>query len=78
MDNSIDPRRAVQGPIGSRASDPARLCCALTHLSRVLATCVPQTEQRVVYLRGVCDCQAFRDEEIGWRSGDGASCVSEP
>ena len=73
MDNSIDPSHAVHEPIGSRVSDPARLCCALTRLSQVLASCVPQTEQRVVYLRGVCDCQAFRAEEIGWHSGDGAS-----
>ena len=73
MDNSMDPRHAVARPIGSRLSDPTRLCCALTRLSRVLAICVPQTEQRVVYLRGVCDCQAFRVEEIGWHSGGGAS-----
>ena len=73
MDNSTDPSHGVHGPIGSRLSDPARLCCALTRLSRVLATCVPQTEQRVVYLRDVCDCQAFRVEEIGWHSEDGAS-----
>jgi hypothetical protein len=73
MDHSIEPRLTVHEPVGSRASDPARLCCALTRLSRALATSVPQTEQRVVYLRGVCDCQAFRNEEIGWRSGDVAS-----
>jgi hypothetical protein len=27
----------------------------------------------VVYLRGVCECQAFRNEEIVWHSGDVAS-----
>ena len=41
-------------------------------LSQALATCVPRTEMRIDYLRGVCDCRAFRTEEIGWRSGDGA------
>src|SRR4029453_13057017 len=60
MDNSMDPRHAVARPIGSGLSDPTRLCCALTRLSRVLATCVPQTEQRLVFFGGVCDCQAFR------------------
>jgi hypothetical protein len=74
MDSSIDPRLTVHGsPVGSRVSDPARLCCALTRLLRVLAASVPQTEQRVVYLRGVCECQAFRNEEIVWHSGDVAS-----
>ena len=73
MDNSIEPRPTVHGSVDSDVSDPARLCCALTRLSRVLATSVPQTEQRVVYLRGVCDCQAFRNEEIEWHSGDVAS-----
>ena len=73
MDNSTEPGPTVYGSVDSGVSDPARLCCALTHLSRVLATSVPQTEQRVVYLRGVCDCQAFRNEEIEWHSGDVAS-----
>jgi hypothetical protein len=73
MDNSTDPRLAVHRAVGSTGSDPARLCCALTRLSQALATCVPRTEMRIDYLRGVCDCRAFRTEEIGWRSGDGAS-----
>jgi hypothetical protein len=73
MDNSTEPRPPVGGAIGSRPSDPARLCCALTRLSQALATCVPQTEMRIALTRGVCDCRAFRTEEIGWRSGDGAS-----
>ena len=73
MDNSIEPKLTVGGAIGSRPSDPARLCCALTRLSQALATCVPQTEMRIALTRGVCDCRGFRTEEIGWRSGDGAS-----
>jgi hypothetical protein len=73
MDNSTEPKLTVGGAIGSRPSDPARLCCALTRLSRALATCVPRSEMRIDYLRGVCDCRGFRTEEIGWRSGDGAS-----
>ena len=73
MDNSIEPGPTVHGSVGSRVSDPARLCCALTRLSRVLAISVPRTEQRVFYLRGVCDCQAFRNEEVEWHSGDVAS-----
>jgi hypothetical protein len=73
MDNSTDPRLGVHGALGSAGSNPARLCCALTRLSQALAPCVPRTEMRIDYLRGVCDCRAFRTEEIGWRSGDGAS-----
>ena len=73
MDSSTGPKITVRGAIGSRPSDPARLCCALTRLSQALASCVPRTEMRIDYLRGVCDCRAFRIEEIGWRSGDGAS-----
>jgi acyl-coenzyme A thioesterase PaaI-like protein len=73
MDYSTDPRLTVHGAVGSTGSDPARLCCALTQLSQALATYVPRTEMRIDYLRGVCDCRAFRTEEIGWRSGDGAS-----
>ena len=73
MDNSTDPRRGLPGAVSSSETDPARLCCALTRLSQALATCVPRTEMRIDYLRGVCDCRAFRTEEIGWRSGDGAS-----
>jgi hypothetical protein len=73
MDNSTEPKPRVGRDLGSRPSDPARLCCALTRLSQALATCVPQTEMRIALTRGVCDCRAFRTEEIGWRSGDGAS-----
>jgi hypothetical protein len=73
MDSSTGPKPTLGRATGSRPSDPARLCCALTRLSRALATCVPRTEMRIDYLRGVCDCRAFRTEEIGWRSGDGAS-----
>jgi hypothetical protein len=73
MDSSTGPKPVLGGAIDSRPSDPARLCCALTRLSQALATCVPRTEMRIDYLRGVCDCRAFRTEEIGWRSGDGAS-----
>ena len=73
MDSSTGPKPAMRAAIASRPSDPARLCCALTRLSQALASCVPRTEMRIDYLRGVCDCRAFRTEEIGWRSGDGAS-----
>jgi hypothetical protein len=73
MDSSTGPNPTLGGAVGSRPSDPARLCCALTRLSRALASCVPRTEMQIDYLRGVCDCRAFRTEEIGWRSGDGAS-----
>jgi hypothetical protein len=73
MDNSTEPKPRVDRDLGFRPSDPARLCCALTRLSQALATCVPQTEMRIALTRGVCDCRAFRTEEIGWRSGDGAS-----
>jgi hypothetical protein len=72
MNNSTDPRLPVYGG-SARASDPARLCCALTSLSQALATCVPRIEMRLSLMRGVCDCRGFRTEEIGWRSGDGAS-----
>ena len=73
MDNSTEPRPRVGRDLGFRRSDPARLCCALTRLSQALATSVPQIEMRIALTRGVCDCRAFRTEEIGWRSGDGAS-----
>jgi hypothetical protein len=73
MDNSTDPRLTVHGAVGATGSDPARLCCALTRLSQALAPCVPRTEIRMALLRSVCECRAFRTEEIGWRSGDGAS-----
>ncbi len=73
MDNSTDPRFTVYGGVGSRGSDPARLCCALTRLSQALAVSVPRIELRIALKRGVCDCHGFRTEEIGWRSGDGAS-----
>jgi hypothetical protein len=73
MDNSTDPRHPAYGGSGYRDPDPARLCCALTRLSRALATCVPQTEMRVALTRGVCDCRGFRTEEIAWHSGDEAS-----
>jgi hypothetical protein len=73
MDKSTEPRFPVHGGIGSRGADPARLCCALTRLSQALAMCVPRIELCVALKRGVCDCRDFRTEEIGWRSGDGAS-----
>jgi hypothetical protein len=73
MDNSTDQQFTVHGRVGSGGSDPAKLCCALTHLSQALATCVPQTEMRLALTRGFCDSRGFRTEEIGWRSGDGAS-----
>ena len=73
MENPTDPRFTVHGGAGSRDSDPARLCCALTRLSQALAMCVPRIELCIELKRGVCDCHGFRHEEIGWRSGDGAS-----
>jgi hypothetical protein len=73
MDNSTDPEFTACGGAGYRGSDPARLCCALTRLSRALATCVPRTEMRIALTRPFCDCRGFRTEEIGWRSGDGGS-----
>ena len=73
MENPADPRFTAYGGVGSRGSDPARLCCALTRLSQALAVCVPQIELRMAFSRGVCDGHGFRTEEIGWRSGDGAS-----
>ena len=73
MDSSTGPKTPAHSALPARPSDPARLCCALTRLSQALASCVPRTEMRIDYLRGVCDCRAFRTEEIGWRSGDGAS-----
>jgi hypothetical protein len=73
MDNSTDPEFTVCGGAGHRGSDPTRLCCALTRLSRALATCVPRTEMRIALTRAFCDCRGFRTEEIGWRSGDGGS-----
>jgi hypothetical protein len=73
MSNSTEPGFAVDGGVGSRPSDPARLCCALTRLCQALAMCVPRIELCVALKRGVCDCRGFRTEEIGWRSGDGAS-----
>ena len=73
MDNSTEQRFPVSGGVGPRGTDPARLCCALTRLSQALAMCVPRIELCVALKRGVCDCRGFRTEEIGWRSGDGAS-----
>jgi hypothetical protein len=64
MDNSTDARFTVCGWAGNRSSDPARLCCALTHLSRILASYVPRTETRMDLLRGLCQSRAFRVEEI--------------
>ena len=73
MDNSTEPRFPVSGGVAPRGADPARLCCALTRLSQALAMCVPRIELCIALKRGVCDCRGFRTEEIGWRSGDGAS-----
>jgi hypothetical protein len=73
MDNSTDPRFTVHGGVGSRTSDPARLCCALTRLSQALAPCVPRSEIRMVLSRGVCECHGFQTEGNRWRSGDGGS-----
>jgi hypothetical protein len=73
MDDAVHPRVSTYGVAGSRRSDPVPLCCAMTHLAQALATCVPRTEMRMDLLRGLCECRAFRTEEIGWRSGDGAS-----
>ena len=73
MDNSTDMRSLARGGSGYRGPDPARLCCALTRLSRALATCVPRSEMRIDYLRGVCDCRGFQTQEIVWHSGDEAS-----
>ena len=73
MDDSVHPRLSTHGVVGSHRSDPVPLCCAMTHLAQALATCVPRTEMRMDLLRGLCECRAFRTEEIGWRSGDGAS-----
>lgn len=44
MDNSDNPEFTVCGRVDYRGSEPVRLCCALTRLSRALATCVPRTE----------------------------------
>src|SRR5215208_6095955 len=57
MDNSTDPEFTVCGGAGYRGSDPARLCCALTRLSRALAPCVPRTEMRVALTHAFCDCR---------------------
>jgi hypothetical protein len=73
MQDSNDARVMVPRPVGSRGSEPARLCCALTHLSQALSTCVPSNEMRIALARGVCECRGFHTEEIGWRSEDGAS-----
>lgn len=73
MDYSSDRRLTVFGAAGYRGPDPARLCCALTRLSQALASCVPRSEMRIDYLRGVCDCRGFRTEETACRSGDEAS-----
>jgi hypothetical protein len=73
MDNSSDRRLMAFGAVGYRGPDPARLCCALTRLSRALASRVPRSEMRIDYLRGVCDCRGFRSEETACRSGDEAS-----
>ena len=55
MDSSTDPRFTVYGGVGSRGSDPARLCCALTRLSQALAMCVPRIELCIALKRGVCE-----------------------
>jgi hypothetical protein len=73
MNDSGELKLCVHRGVGSRTSDPTRLCCALTNLSRILASYVPQTETRMDLIRGLCHSQSFRVEEIGWRSGDGAS-----
>jgi hypothetical protein len=72
MDNSTEPGLPTRGGPGYHGPDPARLCCALTRLSRALAMSVPRSEMRVALTRGFCDCRGFRTEEIGWRSGDEA------
>jgi hypothetical protein len=41
MDNSTNPEFTVCGRADYRGSDPARLCCALTRLSRALANMCP-------------------------------------
>ena len=73
MDSPIDSRFTGYGAVGSRPSDPARLCCALTRLSQALAMSVPRIELCVALKRGVCECRGRRTEEIGWPSGDGVS-----
>jgi hypothetical protein len=73
MDNSGERTLTAFGAVGYRGPDPARLCCALTRLSRALASRVPRSEMRIDYLRGVCDCRGFRSEETACCSGDEAS-----
>ena len=70
MDNSAGRKPHLHGAVSYSPSDPIPLCCALTRLSRVLATCVPETGMRIDFLRGVCESRAFRIEEIRCRSGD--------
>jgi hypothetical protein len=73
MDNVRDMGCWAHGRIVSGGSEPTRLCCALTRLSRALAASVPRIETRMVLARGFCDSQGFLNEESEWRSGDGAS-----
>jgi hypothetical protein len=73
VDNVRDPGCWEHGGVGSRGSEPARLCCALTRLSRALAGSVPRNEMRMVLARGFCESQGFLNKESEWRSGDGAS-----
>ena len=72
MDKSSGSRLWVYERVRSSRSDPVRLCCAMTRLSQALAMSVPRIEIQMDLLRGLCECRAFRTEEIGWRSGDGA------
>jgi hypothetical protein len=47
MDNSTEPKLTVGGAIGSRPSDPARLCCALTtNITRPFAWSARHTGRR--------------------------------
>jgi hypothetical protein len=73
MDNVIDRDCSTHSGTGFHGSEPARLCCALTRLSRALAVSVPRNELRMVLARGFCDSQGFLNEESEWRSEDGAS-----
>ena len=73
MGNVRDPYCSSHGGGSSPGTEPARLCCALTRLSRALAASVPRNEMRMVLARGFCDSQGFLNEESEWRSEDGAS-----
>jgi hypothetical protein len=73
MDNVRDSGCSAHGGVGSRGSEPARLCCALTRLSRALAVSVPRNEMRMVLARGFCESRGFLNKESEWRSEDGAS-----